>query len=219
MRATSWPAAPQMGGRGRGSRRLMAELVGGDEQDAHRSRLRAIEPQARSIVEARVAGAQRCLDDRGGVLAAGEEEPEVAVALGQRHAPAAAAAIVISSPITPGTPARRPDRRTARACPARGIGSIITPDAPRLAARSSSGMPERVAQHDLLEAMPGAEPQRARAQPADRARRDLDHPRRRRRRRAARRAPGLRPARSRRAPRAVTSRDARQRRRRRGATA
>ena len=53
------------------------------------------------------------------------------------------------------------------------------------------GQAERVAQDQLLERDAGAEPQRARAQPADRPRRDLEHARRDRRRSGARRGRAL----------------------------
>ena len=76
-------------------------------------------------------------------------------------------------------PARRgprPDPRTSRSVPARAIGSIITPDAARSRACGAERQAERVAQDHLLEADAGAEPQRPRAQAADRPRRQLEHP-------------------------------------------
>ena len=128
-----------------------------------------------TISSACVRRPQRGFDRRGRV-AAREQEAEVAVALGQRHDAAARR----HGDLEPGDARDRARRVLAVAprcsTPARGIGSIITPDARRLAGEAVERHPERVPQDHLLERDAGAEAQRARAQPADRPRRDLDHP-------------------------------------------
>ena len=83
----------------------------------------------------------QCVLDLRGRLAAGEQEAEVAVALGQRAGRDGRGAIEISSPAMPGTARASSWPRTSRSTPARGIGSIITPDAAASRRRSPSGSP------------------------------------------------------------------------------
>src|SRR4051812_35035856 len=76
----------------------------------------------------------------------------------------------------PGTARASPWPRTSRSTPARRIGNIITPDAASSRPRSPSGSASAWRRITLLEAHTHAEAKRARAQPADRARRELEHP-------------------------------------------
>ena len=110
-----------------------------------------------------------------GRVGAGEQEAEVAVAFGERHDVSAAR----HGDLEAGDAGHRARRvltadllAALRHC---GIGSIITPDADVSRSMLVEGQPERVAQDQLLECDAGAEAQRARAQAADRPRRDLDH--------------------------------------------
>ena len=87
MRAHVVPGVAEMGGRGPEAPRLLPELVGGDEEDAHRFRLRA------SMSTSSAACAVRSdASTAAGRVAAREQEAEVAVALGERHDRSARAA-------------------------------------------------------------------------------------------------------------------------------
>ena len=117
----------------------------------------------------------QCVLDLRGRLAAGEQEAEVAITLGQRTDGTVAA----DRDLEPGD-ARHGPRLVLAAhlpsTPARGIGKHHHARRRRLAAEVAERQPERVAQDHLLEAHTHAEAKRARAQPADRARRELEHP-------------------------------------------
>ena len=153
--------------------------------------------------------------DVGGGVAAREQEAEVAVALGQRDDGPAGRDRDLEPGDARAPRAPRPGRRPRAACRPRGIGQHHhARRAPARASRSSSGRPSAWRRITSSRLMPGAEAQRARAQAADRARRDLDHPARGRRRRAARRGPGPRRARARRRHRAASAVDVRRERRR-----
>ena len=142
-------------------------------------------------VEPRRGGAQRGLDLLGRV-GPGEQEAEVAVALGERARPRDPAARDLE-PDDTGDGARRvAGRGPPRGRPALGMGSIITPDADVSRASPSMGRPSACRRITLLEADAGAEAQRARAQSRRSSAPRLRSPRRGRRRPVARRAPGPR---------------------------
>ena len=81
--------------------------------------------------------------DLVGRCAAGEHEPEVAVALGERHERPPTGIVMLMSE-TPGTARASSCPATSRSVPACGIGSIMTPAAAcSRRSRPSSGTPAR----------------------------------------------------------------------------
>ena len=203
----------QMGGGRPEAPGLLPELVGGDEEDAHRSRLRG-GPDV--DLERGVSGAQRGLDSGRG-LAAREQEAQVAVAFGQRHhAPA---------PRDGDLEARDPRHRARVVLPAhlaqhpgRGIGSIITPDAAGSRARSSRGMPSAWRRISSSSAMPAPNRSaRAHSPPIERAATSITQTRSPSTRTSACTGPSVSPIAAQARP--VTSYDALRASPRRGATA
>ncbi len=204
MQRTSMPGGLQ-GGRRRGHvQRLMTKLVGGDQQDPHSARIafaslplrtarrsRSRAGRGRCAVPARPARASR----RGRRGSRGSGRPRAA------PAPACRGAIEISSPVTPGTARASACPRTSLSTPRLRDRQHHHPGGGGLAAQVVERQPEGVAQDQLLEAHAHPEAQRARAQPADRAGGELEHPHATRRRSAARRVSAPRPGRARRPPR------------------
>ena len=91
------------GGRGGDAGRRVAQLVGGDEQDVHELQATGLgvrSPDRR--YRAASAPARRAVSTAAGCRRPGEQEAEVAVALGERDHRAAPGGTVISSPTTPG---------------------------------------------------------------------------------------------------------------------
>ena len=145
--------------------------------------------------------AQRRLDGLGR-LRAGEDEAEVACQPSGSGTSSWPGCAVIDDVLDAGhAPGRPRAPRTARSTPPRGIGIIITPAAAPLALERVDGpSPSAWRRISSSSVIPVAEAERARAEPADRARRHLDHPRPLARSPAARRGPAPRSGRAPRTP-------------------
>ena len=85
-------------------------------------------------------------------------------------------ALIVTSSM-PGTASAASRPRVARSTPPRGIGIIMTPAGRRSRSSESRSIAERVAEDSSSRDTPGPEAERARAEAADRAGGDLDHPR------------------------------------------
>ena len=172
------PGATQRGRRRRDVQRLVAQLIGRDQQYAHVSPTLA---RGRRLVPARSARAARSgsaagrgrsrreLSTAAGVAARANMKPRYRSPSGNGST-GRPRAIVISRPTDarhrPSPPAVRAPR-AARPPPA--IGIIITPEAVGLPRHVLETPAEGVAQDHLLQAHAGPEAQRAGAQAADRA--------------------------------------------------
>ena len=166
---------PQQGG-GRGHvQRLVAELVGRDQENPHTARLPATRPTARRSRSRADRGRYATLlrppraSRRGRRGSRGSGRPSGSGRTGRPRA------IEISSPVTPGTARASSCPRTSRAL----LPSESAASSPRRRPSRGrvEGKPEGVAEDEFLEAHAQPEAQRPRAEPADRARSELEQPR------------------------------------------
>ena len=143
---------PQMSRRAPDRARLLPELVGRDQEDLH-----VISPSAISMARYACAARRDALDLFRRV-AAGEQEPKVAVAFGERHDLPTARDGDLETGDARGPHAPRPDRRTSRSVPGVRDGQHHHARRAGFAFEPVERQAERVTQHQLFERDPGAEP-------------------------------------------------------------